>query len=115
MSTNSTIAVVNEDGSVSSVYCHFDGYISHTGFALLQQYNTYEKAASLIGEGNISCVDIRVGHTKYCQDALETDVTTHEDLTVFYKTQQFQEYNYLLYENQWYVSKFDDNFNLLEV
>jgi hypothetical protein len=28
MSTRSRIAIENQNGSVTSVYCHFDGYIS---------------------------------------------------------------------------------------
>jgi hypothetical protein len=34
MSTRSRIAIENQNGSVTSVYCHFDGYISGVGKTL---------------------------------------------------------------------------------
>lgn len=39
MSTRSTIAIENENGTIKKVYCHFDGYISHVGKVLANQYS----------------------------------------------------------------------------
>lgn len=47
MSTRSTIAIENEDGTIKKVYCHFDGYLSHNGRILAEQYNCYDKWKSL--------------------------------------------------------------------
>jgi hypothetical protein len=40
MSTRSTIAIENENGTIKKVYCHYDGYIKHTGRILLNQYSS---------------------------------------------------------------------------
>lgn len=39
MSTRSTIAIENANGTIKKVYCHFDGYISHNGKILAEQYS----------------------------------------------------------------------------
>jgi hypothetical protein len=38
MSTRSRIAIENQNGSVTSIYCHFDGYISGVGKTLKECY-----------------------------------------------------------------------------
>lgn len=54
MSTRSTIGIEHEDGTVQSVYCHFDGYLSGVGLCLLHHWNTRDKVISLISQGEIS-------------------------------------------------------------
>ena len=54
MSTNSRIGLRLEDGSILSVYHHWDGYPQWLGVTLNQQYNTREKVAELIDGGDMS-------------------------------------------------------------
>jgi hypothetical protein len=54
MATRSKIAIENQDGTVSSIYCHWDGYPSHHGPILFGHYTTQEKVESLIKLGSIS-------------------------------------------------------------
>ncbi len=55
MSTRSRIAVLQEnDGSVKSVYCHWDGYLSGVGVTLLNHYNTYQRANAVVALGGLS-------------------------------------------------------------
>jgi hypothetical protein len=54
MATRSRIAIENQDGTVLSIYCHWDGYPSHHGPILLEHYTTQEKVESLIALGSIS-------------------------------------------------------------
>jgi hypothetical protein len=56
MSTRSSIAVESADGKVSAVYCHFDGYLSGVGAALLEKHNTQEAAEALVALGDLSTV-----------------------------------------------------------
>lgn len=60
MSTNSRIAMLQPDGSVKSIYCHWDGYYSYNGKILLEHYTTDKKVSELIALGNISCLGIHV-------------------------------------------------------
>ncbi len=41
MSTRSRIAIENVDNTVTSIYCHFDGYVSHNG-DILQNHSQIE-------------------------------------------------------------------------
>jgi len=54
MSTRSVIGIINDDNSVNSVYCHYDGYPSYTGYFLKRFFDTTEKVNSLISGGDIS-------------------------------------------------------------
>jgi hypothetical protein len=54
MATRSRIGVQLKDGSVLSVYCHWDGYPEFNGKKLKEHFNSYEKAAELIDGGDIS-------------------------------------------------------------
>ena len=55
MSTNSRIGLRLEDGSILSVYHHWDGYPEWLGVTLNKHYNTRESIAELIDGGNMSC------------------------------------------------------------
>ena len=76
MATTSTIAVQHTDGTVSQIYCHFDGYLSGVGKELLAHYNTLEQAEALVAMGGASCI----------RETLETSEFYHrnrqEELTV---------------------------------
>lgn len=54
MSTSSNIAILKKDGTVTEVYCHWDGYPEYNGHMLLKYYNTPEKAKELIALGDLS-------------------------------------------------------------
>ena len=57
MATRSRIAIENQDGSVTSVYCHWDGQIYSNGVILNQYYRTKDKVEALIELGNLSSLD----------------------------------------------------------
>ena len=57
MGTRSLIGKVNEDGTVTAVYCHWDGYISHNGHILRDHYDTQDKVDQLIALGGLSTLD----------------------------------------------------------
>jgi len=54
MSTRSRIGLELSDGSILSVYHHWDGYTSWLGRILQTHYNSYEKASELIDGGDMS-------------------------------------------------------------
>ena len=69
MATNAFIGIVNLDGTVSSIYLHFDGYDEHAGAILRQHYADRELAKELIALGDLSILapslDCPVGHSFY--------------------------------------------------
>ena len=56
MSTRSAIAIVHDDGTVTSIYCHNDGYPSYMFNMLNDNYLEEEKVKELINLGDLSSV-----------------------------------------------------------
>ena len=54
MATRGRIRILLPDGSVLSVYSHWDNYPEFNGVKLQEHFNSYEKASELIGGGDIS-------------------------------------------------------------
>jgi hypothetical protein len=54
MATRSRIGIQLKEGSVLSVYCHWDGYPEFNGKKLKEHFGSYEQAAELIDGGDIS-------------------------------------------------------------
>ena len=63
MATRSNIAIVNEDKSISSIYCHWDGYPEYVGKLLLNHYTTSDIVNELLKLGNLSTLDKNVNPT----------------------------------------------------
>jgi hypothetical protein len=61
MGTRSMIGMVQEDGSVLAIYCHWDGYVKHNGWVLDHHYGDADKVAALIALGNISSLRAEIG------------------------------------------------------
>lgn len=80
MATRSTIAIENLDGTVSQVYCHWDGYLEGVGATLLKHYNTREAVQKLISGGAISSLG------EYVSEEVEPfdRVLDGPDYTVYY-------------------------------
>ena len=55
MATRSRIAIENQDGTVTSIYCHFDGYLEGVGKKLFEHYDR-EKTEKLMELGDISAL-----------------------------------------------------------
>ena len=121
MSTNSTIAVVHTNGTVSQIYVHWDGYIEAAGKCLFENYATLEKAEALVALGNLSSLEARLAPdddethnfvdsadnvcVAYARDRGEEDqqAEVFEDLEHYRNTCRCEEYDYLFYEDQWLV------------
>ena len=56
MGTRSIISVKKQDGSYASIYCHWDGYPSHAGKILVENYGDQEKAECLMALGSLSSI-----------------------------------------------------------
>jgi hypothetical protein len=63
MATRSRIAIENQDGSVTSIYCHWDGQIYSNGKILNENYTTKDKVEELIALGNLSSLNETIERT----------------------------------------------------
>ena len=74
MATRSLIGKQNQDGSITNIYCHFDGYPQHNGVILQEHYSTPVKVDQLLALGNLSVLSEEVGEEQDFNDR-----TTHKD------------------------------------
>lgn len=142
MSTRGRIGILNDDGTVDSIYCHYDNYLSHNGKILLQHYTLPAKVAELIALGDISSLAPEIGEkhpfdnphpwntqeyqahqrqyenwvNAYGRDREETDVDSTHSKTVedFRNIGCWTEYWYLFCDGEWLVSSDSDAFEPLE-
>jgi hypothetical protein len=119
MATRSTIAVIHEDGTVSQIYCHWDGYLQHNGQILVEHYNTRLAAEFLVSKGDLSVLAPRVTPDRnaihnfkvqqngvcvfYGRDRGETDVEPKRFADVYEYLDGIlsEEYNYLFNGTSW--------------
>lgn len=139
MATRSRIGIVNEDGSVLSIYCHWDGYTSNNGRLLVNHWTDPAKIHELIKLGSLSCLGEEIGekhsfdpprigspeytdyeakYGKMClaygRDRGEKNVSAqrHRNQQEFYENGE--EYNYLFVNGKWTVQSYDRPQRLVE-
>lgn len=121
MATRSTIAILELDGTVKQIYCHWDGYIEHNGKMLKRHYKTPELVKELISHGDLSILAPKINpigtHSfdiseecvcvYYGRDYKEpdTEFRVYRDWETFVYNRQEEEYNYLFIEEErkWYL------------
>jgi len=118
MSTRSIIAKENEDGTISAVYCHWDGYPSWNGKILIENYTTAARVDNLLKHGSISSLaekctkpkghsfDSKVdGYTVYYgRDRGDEDCgpQTFENVQALDEADMWQEFEYLFRDFKWF-------------
>mgnify|MGYP006278995737 FL=1 len=89
MATRSAIGFLEYDGSVTGIYCHWDGYLEGVGATLVQYYNDTEKVLDLIEMGDVSSLDKEIG-VKHPFSRFMTGLSQEDwdaqfgDMTTFY-------------------------------
>ena len=121
MSTRSRIGMVQPDGTIRSIYCHNDGYLSWNGKKLFAYYNTPAEAKALIELGDISALREKLAPPKgakhtfdnplpdvtvaYLRDRGEKgcDPKVSSGVEAFLAINSGQEYSYLFENGKWSV------------
>ena len=130
MSTRSRIGIANEDGTVTSIYCHFDGYPEHNGRLLLEHWNDKYLVEHLMNLGDLSVLGKEIGERQnfnqptsgnwclaYGRDRGEQGVDAMEHHSVPYFLYNGEEYNYLFQDGKWLCfagKRIKDQINLNE-
>jgi hypothetical protein len=125
MSTRSTISIQSPEGDIRTVYCHYDGYLSHNGALLYTHYNTEEKVNALIDLGDLSSLREKLIPDP---DSSHTWETPQEDVTVAYHRDRgeelhidrsasihsidSQDYNYIFKDGAWHYWTWDKVSNI---
>lgn len=75
MATRSGIGALNPDGTVESVYCHWDGGPEWVGRVLATNYTAPAKVRALLAHGNISSIGPEIGERHPFNEPNETVCT----------------------------------------
>jgi hypothetical protein len=103
MATRCTYGILNSDGTVKSVSCHFDGYIKGVGRMLFENYNTETKVRELIQRGSVSTLGeslqssfFNIDRPKFINDHLDQE-------SFWYFDHEYFDYHYLFNpkNNKW--------------
>ena len=119
MATRSRIGLELDDGSVLSVYHHWDGYPQWLGVTLNKKFNTRDKVAELLDGGDMSSCDSDTdwdlkeveSHVQYYNDRGDnTTPRLDKDLDTYLS--EGEEYAYLFTNDEWVcynLHQFEDN------
>jgi hypothetical protein len=120
MATRGRVGLELADGSVLSIYSHWDNYPSWAGRILRTHYNTREKIESLIDGGDVSCLwtderwdgsgDGSYGPNHYAYRGEECPPRHDKNLKEYLK--EGEEYAYLFRNGEWVCynrHEFDDS------
>ncbi len=99
MSTNSSISITNIDGTIRSIYCHWDGGMWDGGVAqtLIEFYRTESEVNALIDQGNCSSLSGTI------EDSVFYHRDRGEELEIYADVQE-QEYDYMFRDGKWFVT-----------
>ena len=116
MGTRSRIGFENEDGTVASIYVHWDSYLSHVGHILHTSYTTEEKIRELMALGDLSSLGKEIGHKQsfdqptdrnwclaYGRDRGETGTEAEVSINREEYLKLSEEYTYLWSNGEWSV------------
>lgn len=122
MSTRSRIGIENPDGTITSIYCHNDGYLDGphgVGFKLHTHFNNAALAKKIIALGDLSSLYPKLAPPRgsshsfdnalkgvtvaYGRDRKETDCGAHTSADREDFRGRFEEFNYLYAADGWLV------------
>ena len=119
MATRGNIGIVNEDGSITAIYVHFDSYPEYVGKILLNHYTTSDIVNGLMDLGDLSILSENMNPTgphsfnnpqkgvclAYGRDRGEQNVDSvkYEDLGQYedMAADTLAEYQYLFDDGKW--------------
>jgi len=120
MATRGRIGLELKDGSILSVYHHWDSYESWLGRILKTHYNSYEKAAELIDGGDMSSAwtnagfnneTVEQGPLYYSSRGDNCPPRLDADLCEFLLPDNSEEFAYVFRNGEWVcynMNQFDD-------
>ncbi len=114
MSTNSTI-IVEVDGEVKSIYCHWDGHIDSVGITLRDYFGTQELAAAVVTLGDCSSIagavsidDIEAYHRNKGEDWADVKPRTYSTVEDAI-TDADTPYTYAFVDGKWRAWGYDED------
>ena len=124
MATRGRIAIELKDGSVLSIYSHWNNSPEHNGRILRTHYNTREKVETLIDSGDVSCLwtdkdwdgnewsDCKYQALTYKMRGEECPPRLDADLCEYLLPDGCEEYHYIFRNGEWVcydMHQFEEN------
>lgn len=110
MATRSTYGILESDGTIKSVYCHFDGYLKGVGRLLYENYNTETEVRKLIQKGTVSSLGRSLQTTSFHADfGGRIKIDKHLDQESFWDfDHHYFDYHYLFNpkNNKWWFQSY---------
>ena len=112
MSTNSLVAILNKDNTVTSSYVHYDGYTTGVGERLLEDYNSEERANDLawcLGYASSLGETISESHDDRANSDEAVTYESYEAFEEFIRESSYLEYVYVWDTNKdrWMVASWE--------
>jgi len=107
MATRSDIGIVNKNGSVTSIYCHNDGYPSWNGKILKSFYTTEEKVQKLISMGGCSVLAENIEPVDGVQ-SFDAEKRI-ENVCVFYHRERGEDLEFKIHDSEKAFAEWCDN------
>jgi hypothetical protein len=105
MGTRSRVGIV-QDGVCKSVYCHYDGYLTHAGLLLAENFDEAE-VLKLLKQGDNSGIQESVDEMSFYRDRGETGVGARTARSFDEFLEQVEncgaEYYYIMKDGVWYA------------
>lgn len=102
MSTHATIAAVIDGNNIMVNRIGYDGYLDHTGRALLKYFNDSASAIKLASTNEVRSVDLDSGKFD-CYEPNEFYPYHLGSIFDWYKSMPAEEYNYIFIDGKWYL------------
>ena len=122
MSTRGRLGIELADGSILSIYNHFDSYPEFLGVKLVENFNTREKVEALVDLGDISALWTNLGWDNetlpetgplpYSSRGEDCPPRLDADLCEYLLPAGSEEYAYLFTNGEWVcydMNQFDDS------
>ncbi len=118
MSTRATIGIKQSNGTITCIYCWYDGYPKYTGHILAKYYDTPEKIETLMKGGHIGTIKPTpelCTHMSWHGDKTPNNrqAQIYQDIE-HYKRRILQinfDYGYLFEDGKWKVFTYTERFS----
>jgi len=84
MATRSMIGIEENDGKITAIYCHWDGYPSNNGMCLYSNYSDEGKIRELMSFGDLSCLRKYIGEKTDMDNTNPSRIAIQNDWCEFY-------------------------------
>ena len=105
MSTRSNIAIENRNGSITSLYCHYDGYLSNNGKILAEHYSDPNKVRELFSGNGFRSLTTDPKDLDRYEGTNDREEYRNEYCFIDCNDPLFIEYVYLFKNDTWYVAE----------